>query len=287
MSQIKQYHFHEGDDNRPHFEVFDASPYVAKYGIKALTAHRHSFYQLIWFHESGSHYIDYNTFSHPEDSLFFIDKGQVHYFCDISSNQGCLFHFNDAFLNRFEFDHQNWMIYKIFNELNQPFIQLDQPSKQRVVSIYQMIMEELDQKELNYHEQLYFLFRLLLNTAERLKLKEHEGQIEASPELDTAIRFKQLVERQLHNPQDVAAYATELNLSVKQLSAITKKVFDVSPGQLINQKRAIEAKRLLSNTNQSIKEVGFQLGFNQSTYFTKFFKQHTGMTPKEFRVKNF
>lgn len=287
MNSIKRYHFHEGDEERPHFEVFDAIPYLKNHGKKAFIAHRHSYYQLIWFREAGTHYIDFNSFDHPADALFFIDKGQVHKFCDVSSNRGSLFHFNDSFLNRFDFNHENWVVYKTFNELNQPFIELDDTSQNQIEDFYSLIIQELEEKNFNYKEQLYFLFRLMLTTVERLRYRDSKIPVNSSPDLDLAVKFKQLVENNLHNPLDVGEYAGMLNVSVKQLSSLVKKYFGNSPGNFINEKKSIEAKRLLSNTNQSIKEVAYFLGFQQSTYFTKFFKKHTGITPKEFREITF
>ncbi|MCR9254021.1 MAG: AraC family transcriptional regulator [bacterium] len=287
MNSIKRYHFHEGDEDSPHFEVFDAIPYLKHHGKKAFTAHRHSYYQLIWFHEAGTHYIDFNTFDHPANALFFIDKGQVHKFCNVSSNSGSLLHFNDTFLNRFDFNHENWIVYKTFNELNQPFIVLDDTSRNQLENFYSLILQELELKHFNYKEQLYFLFRLMLTTAERLRYSHSKISINTSPGLDLAVKFKQLVEDNLQKPYDVVEYAEMLNMSVKQLSSLVKKYLGDSPGHYINEKKAIEAKRLLSNTNQSIKEVAYFLGFQQSTYFTKFFKKYTGFTPKEFRESNF
>ncbi len=287
MNQIRQYHFHEGDDIRPHFETIESKPYLLKHGAKATAAHRHSFYQLIWFQKSGIHYIDYESYAHPANVLFFIDKGQVHKFCDASENDGYLFHFNDTFLNRFEFDHDNWIIYRIFNELNTPFIEMDAGSLAKFSEILKILQEEEQAKEIHYKEQLYFLFRVLITLAQRLKLGQSEKQWSQSPDMDKAIQFKQMVEQTLHDPHEVSFYAVQMSMTVKQLSALVRKIFGVSPGQMIHEKRAVEAKRLLSNTDKSIKEVAYFLGFQQSTYFTKFFKQHVGMTPKEFRAVNF
>jgi AraC family transcriptional regulator, transcriptional activator of pobA len=60
-------------------------------------------------------------------------------------------------------------------------------------------------------------------------------------------------------------------------------VLGKSPKVIISERVLLEIKRLLVHTNQSIKEIGFDLGFNEPTNFIKYFRQQTGQTPSEFR----
>ena len=98
-ARIKAYDL-SGSEAKGSLKVFEATSYLARHGVKAYQAHRHSFYQLIWFEKAGYHFIDYETFEHPANAFFFVDKGQVHYFCDESPNEGLLFQFNELFLYR-------------------------------------------------------------------------------------------------------------------------------------------------------------------------------------------
>ena len=283
MHQIKSYHLDEGDD-RGSLKVFEALSYLQGHGTKAFRAHRHTYYQLIWFDKPGQHFIDFKTYSHPANSLFFVDKGQVHYFCDQSPNQGYLFHFNDEFLNRYEFSNENWSHYRLFHALTAPFIQLSNLQIGKVEQIRNLIFEELDKKEFNFEKQTYFLFRLLLLNIEREKRSQNQKLVETGGDFHLVARFHQLAEENISQNMPIDYYAGELGISVKKLSKLSAELIGDSPANIISKKKAVEAKRLLSNSNLSIKEIGYKLGFNQATYFTKFFKKHTSQTPKEFRV---
>jgi hypothetical protein len=69
----------------------------------------------------------------------------------------------------------------------------------------------------------------------------------------------------------------------KRLGQATSKVLGKTPKELINDRTLLEAKRLLVHGNQSIKEIGFYLGFEEPTNFIKYFRKHTDKTPVEFR----
>jgi len=69
------------------------------------------------------------------------------------------------------------------------------------------------------------------------------------------------------------------------LNQATSKVLDKSPKELIDDRILLEAKRLLVYGNKSIKEIAFQLGFEEPTNFIKYFRKHIDKTPMEFREK--
>jgi len=74
-----------------------------------------------------------------------------------------------------------------------------------------------------------------------------------------------------------------MNVSEKKLTNATKKIAGRTPKELIDDRVMLEAKRLLTHTNHSIKEIGYELGFEEPTNFIKFFKKHAAKTPIEFR----
>ena len=284
-TSIKEYDL-SGGDPRGLLKAFEATSYLEKHGLKAFQAHRHRFYQLIWFKTKGSHFIDYKVFEHPENSLFFIDEGQVHYFCDESPNEGLLFHFNDSFLNRYEFDAENWAHYRLFHQLGSPYLELSGALLGRVTNLKDLLLEELEAKEFGFEKQAYFLFRLILLNMERVKRMQNQNLLNTKGDFDEIVRFHALADQSLSENLPVAYYAKELGMSPKKLSTLVSKYLGNSPANVINEKKVMEAKRLLSNSKLSVKEIGYRLGFNQATYFTKFFKKYATQTPKEFRQNN-
>lgn len=97
------------------------------------------------------------------------------------------------------------------------------------------------------------------------------------------IQLQELIEDNFRGEKSVAFYADKLHISTSQLSKICRQYLHVSPIQLIQQRLVLEAKRLLKSTDLSIKQIAFDLGFVDAPYFSNFFKQHVGMSPKEFK----
>jgi AraC-like DNA-binding protein len=83
----------------------------------------------------------------------------------------------------------------------------------------------------------------------------------------------------------VKEYASILNISSKTLTNHTTETCIKTPLEIINDRIILETKRLLSHSNLNINEIGFQLGYEDPSYFVKFFKRQTKMSPSDFRKK--
>lgn len=281
--EINLYHLHKNNKSGFHFEVKDGREYTSKNTKHCYQPHRHSFYQIIWFTQEGKHHIDYKTFYHEADTLFFINVGQVHHFCADSSNAGFLFHFNDVFLNRKGEQLQSWLEYQLFTEIESPMIQMDErEEKTQLVALRELITQELDSTAYNYQSQVYHLFQAFITYIERIKRSSISDSFTQSPDIHLITNFKELINKNLEHSYTLEFYSRELGISSKKLTQISKLILGDTPSNIITQRKILEAKRLLSNTHLSIKEVGYQLGFDQATYFTKTFKKIEGISPKEF-----
>ncbi|MFT5253801.1 MAG: AraC family transcriptional activator of pobA, partial [Flavobacteriales bacterium] len=107
-----------------------------------------------------------------------------------------------------------------------------------------------------------------------------------SIELDYVLLFKDILEKKYKSQKQVHYYAKEIIVSAKRLNLATSKVLGKSPKGIIDYRVMLEAKRLMAHTNESVKEIAFNLGFEEPTNFIKFFKKHALTTPIEFREKN-
>jgi AraC-like DNA-binding protein len=84
----------------------------------------------------------------------------------------------------------------------------------------------------------------------------------------------------LKTPRD---YAAKMNITPNYLNALCRKKSGKSAGELIRQRILLEAKRLLAHSTMSISEIAFQLGFEDNSYFGRYFRRYTRLTPGEFR----
>ena len=96
----------------------------------------------------------------------------------------------------------------------------------------------------------------------------------------------ELLETRISEIKNVSQYADLLNLSPYQLNAITKASVGKTVAQLIDEQIILEAKRYLLATPNQVKDIAWNLGYEDVSYFIRFFKKHTGHSPDAFR-KNF
>lgn len=96
-------------------------------------------------------------------------------------------------------------------------------------------------------------------------------------------RFMSLVDKHFRRERTVIFYARELCISPKHLSSVVKEVSGRTAGDWIDDAVILEAKLLLRNTAMSVQEISNQLSFPNQSFFGKYFKHHTGMSPRQFR----
>ncbi|MDR2275984.1 MAG: helix-turn-helix transcriptional regulator [Sphingobacterium sp.] len=99
----------------------------------------------------------------------------------------------------------------------------------------------------------------------------------------TVQNYIHLVEQCFTNRRTIINYADELNVTPIYLNMLCKKHLNMSAIQLIHNRKAIEAKRLLLETELSVKEIAYELGFYNNAHFTRFFKLHSGFSPSDFK----
>jgi AraC-like DNA-binding protein len=98
-------------------------------------------------------------------------------------------------------------------------------------------------------------------------------------------KLEALIEQHFMQHQPVSFYASQLNLSIQQLNAVTKNYLDKTTADLIHERMIAEAKRLLVYSSYTISEIAYQLNFNDNSYFNRFFKKAVSITPEQFRKR--
>ena len=98
-------------------------------------------------------------------------------------------------------------------------------------------------------------------------------------------KFIQLVVEHYTTEHSVSFYAAQLNLSLPHFCTTIKKAIGLTPLEIISSIITMDAKAQLRSTDLTVKEIAFSLGFNNLSFFNKYFRQHTGMTPQAYRRK--
>lgn len=163
------------------------------------------------------------------------------------------------------------------------FIKLENEEDKKIEALTQVFLDEFQTKDNIQGEMLRMLLKRLIIKLTRLaKHQQLEDKIK-EPDLDVVRKFNLLVEnnyRKLHQVQD---YANLMHKSPKTLSNLFKIYNQKTPLQIIQDRIALEARRLLIYTDKSLSEIAYDLGFEELTHFSRFFKKMMGSSPSEFR----
>jgi AraC family transcriptional activator of pobA len=169
---------------------------------------------------------------------------------------------------------------------DQLFISLDDPSQHKLKVLLDVFIEELNTNDSIQNDMLIMLLKRLIIIITRLARNRYILSPKLNDQrLDVFRKFNLLVEKHFHAEHTVNYYAGLLNKSPKTLSNIFALYNNKTPQQIIRERIIIEAKRLLTYTDKSVKQITYELGFEDPAYFCTFFKKHTTLPPVEFRNK--
>ena len=101
-----------------------------------------------------------------------------------------------------------------------------------------------------------------------------------------AQRFRTLIDQNYRSHPTNPFLANELSVSVSRLAHVSQKVMGAAPQQILHNRILLEAKRLLAYTNSPVSEIGYDLGFSDPAYFSRFFKKMSGDSPVAFRKES-
>jgi AraC family transcriptional regulator, transcriptional activator of pobA len=148
------------------------------------------------------------------------------------------------------------------------------------------IKTEMQNPDLAQYELLVSYLKIFLITAARLKTQQQ-------PEAATAIKdnkepfilqkLKDAIEENFKTKHSPADYAAMLYITPKALAKITKSHFNKTLSHLINERIIIEAKRELYLTSKTVKEIAYELGYEDEYYFSRFFKVNADVSPQLYR----
>ena len=280
---MKTYDLHKHGIGKLQVEQKDMEPFFLRNQEKATKAHRHSFFQVLWFRTEGQHFIDYEVISHPANAIFLVHPHQIHYFCPDSANQGLIFHFNDSFITKHNTQVLSRFSISIFNQMGDGFLWIDDRQAAVLEGLAETIRVELGEKMENHSEIIFHQFLSFLYQIERIKKEQSPFDLDKNSDFGKVARFKEMIVNQIDQHKGIDDYAAQLNLTPKKLTQLTKQFTQRTPANLIQDLKILEAKRMLSNQHISVKEVAYALGYDQPTYFTKVFKKATSLPPKKFQ----
>lgn len=167
-----------------------------------------------------------------------------------------------------------------------PLIKLPAEEKPKFDTLWEMFVIEMASKDALQIEMLQMMLKRLLILCTRLYKEQENYAAFDKNSMDLVREFNFLVEQHFKEKHTVAEYADLLNKSPKTISNVFAKIAEKKPLQYIHERRMLEARRLLCYTDFPVKEIAFEIGFEDLQAFSRFFKKQEGISPTEYK-KNF
>jgi AraC family transcriptional activator of pobA len=258
----------------------DKTPDVSEH--ESRKPHRDNHYLLaLLTHGNIKLNLDFQDVDIYSPALLLIAPGRVHHMIETLSLQGWAISFDASLMNN-EFQ-------LMFDRAFSTPIALNAQTP-----LYQhlfVLMDRLEQIQADVpNAYTSRANQALLNTIFNLIAGQIVSQGAASKTRETRgvmieQAFMQLLKQHYKSWKQPAQYAAELNISVTHLYDTVREITGSSASVQIQEYCILEAKRLLYFTDLSVKEIGYELGYQEPVYFGKLFKKVTGMTPLQFRRK--
>lgn len=245
------------------------------------TLHRHDFYYALIIEQGhGSHEIDFTSYSIQPYTIFFLRPGQVHQIELELDCKGYILQFSRDFLISNDEESQ-----KFFRKVSRKnFCQLNQESFKKLNPILSSIVGEYINEEVGYLQMiksnLNLFFIELMRHCQKIHKVAQNKDVYIIEKLD---EFYIQLEKHISTTKQVSQYAELLGLSIYQLNAVTKNTLGKTCSVLINDYIILESKRYLLTTSNQINQIAWHLGYDDVSYFIRFFKKHTNYSPKAYR----
>ncbi len=245
--------------------------------------HSHDFYLLMTFTKgTGIHTIDTEKYTIQPGSVFFMSPAEIHSWKLSDDTDGYILFFNPSFY---------LMNLKGNNMLDLPFYRPENKirhgllNKNEVSNILHVIKTMLNesisdtgnQKNIlrSYLDILLLKFDVYFNSLNK-KTISHSSLI---------AKLESLIEQHFKEHLPISYYASHLNSSLSQLNSTTNQLLNKSVNDLIHERVVLEAKRFLIYSDLTISQISDKLNYKDNSYFSRFFKKMTGLTPEQFRKK--
>ncbi|WP_367753937.1 helix-turn-helix domain-containing protein [Flavobacterium sp. WC2430] len=249
---------------------------------------RLNYYSLIWIKKgSGRVKVDFSEYDFSANSLLAFAPYQPFMLSTHEKMEGVVLHFHPDFFCIHKHQAEVACNGILFNNIYEPpFVLIDESASNTLSMVMEQIKIEMQNPALAQYELLISYLKILLITASRLK--DQQGIQEPKEAPDTKEPFilqnlKNYIELHFRTKHSASDYADLLHITPKALAKITKNHFNKTLTVLISERIIIEAKRELYLSNKAVKEIAYELGYNDEHYFSRFFKNNAAVSPQMYR----
>lgn len=260
-------------------KVFKVSTF--KPAIKRTKPHKHGgYYELIFLSQGeGFHWIESQHYKLAPPDLFFMKPDQMHCWQFTDIPKGYVLLFKDAMLDPIREAPLLGLIHQL-----KAITRVSMSGKSDLEPTFQGMLHEYEHPTPYAKEIILGHLRTLFALLLKFSPKENPNEPFVHSLSAVYQKFTDLLNEKCPGKNvTVGDFAEQLGTSAQNLNAICKKHSNMSANQHITAQLLLEAKRNVLHTDMTLNELADMLGFNDASYFVKFFKKHTGQTPHQFR----
>jgi AraC family transcriptional activator of pobA len=246
--------------------------------------HRHNYFVIVWVKKgNGIHLIDLDKFELQDNTVYCITPGQVHLLNTSGPVDGYVISFTSEFMGLAEENFDLLFNTGLFNTFSRsPVISISDDRRDEMEDMAAKMMKEYANFFLLRSEILRGYLKIFLIYLTRQFEKTNQGETQ-SRNIDFVKKFMSLVEKNYTTKRMVTDYADELVVTPNYLNEVVKKITGFPASHHIQQRIVLEAKRYAAYSSVTMKEVAYQLGFDDIAHFSKFFKNASGQSFTDFR----
>jgi AraC family transcriptional activator of pobA len=280
--QLPVYNLEPDETGNKHFRMYNFEGTLPDQA-DLLVPHRKDHYLLVFMRKGGSrHWIDMVPYVLKDNSVYFSGPGQV----IVKEGAQCLWATGIAFTTEFLSLHEDDAFMRL------PIIQNAQNAHELVLAEEDVLFMEDMLSKINREYQwpgewqtrmISAYLVTLLTYLSRVYTEQYKDSVASDDKL-LLRKYQSKIDEYYRELKEVNDYASLLNISAGHLSEVVKSQSGKPAIKHIHDRLVLEARRLLFHTNNSLKEIAFDLGFSDASYFNRFFKRETGTTPAECRV---
>ncbi len=261
------------------FHIFELTKEVIDEILsRTYDSHFHDFEELIIV-SAGSleHFIDFKKEIIKAPAACYVSMGKMHKLIPAPDLRGWVINYRTALIpdSRLSF-------YSNFSTSTN--IPLSAGScMNRFTALCEIINGEYNHEIIDHPTIRHLLSALVaMIDAERKRNTPVDTDANAS-QVVTFNNFLKILEENYHRNEGVSFYANKLNMSERNLNIVCRNNFRKSVSEIIENRKLIEAKRMLLYTDKTVSEIGYDLGYNEKSYFTRVFHAKMEITPSKFR----
>ncbi len=258
-------------------------------GVKAKIGPLKSRFYRIGFCLQGSLEVDcgLERFRHEAGTIHFNFPGQIFSLQNKSDDMFSYYAlFTQEFIEEVLPATKIQLLYPFLDYAGVPFFQLSEEKSSEIKQIFLRINTEVQSMLPDRSRVIKLLLSLLLLNAKRSYVRQELAVLYHNAKSSSlVVRFKKLVAQHFLTTRTVTEFANKLAVSPKHLSKVIKDETDRNPSDFIDEMLLMEVQCLLRYTDLSIAEISYQLDFSDPSHLTKFFKNHVGITPLQYRLE--